>query len=291
MRSRIGVVALILVSVIVVSCKSIAENQQTYKFPAALIVSSSPPSVDIETGTEIAEMEEKTGAEEVEIVEIVDKSSDEIVQEPTEKAEVLPMTEQEIMLKDAKDKHNITVDNKDIERFDEAIEACRSAVKMKPEHVDAYYKLGSMYTELGMYNEAIEAYEKYIDLVPDNAEVYYNLGITYLMIDNSDAAFEKYEKLNKKEPELAERLYSAIVQNVLVNNEGVYFVQVAAFKNKGYALEMTQKMKDLYKYVYIKKENNFNKVRIIGINTVYEGEKVKKELRARLKLEPLLKKG
>ncbi len=302
MKSRIGLIAIILCLFMIFSCKAITKPQQPYVFPVSLVVSSAPDRDKSETeasSDEIIEgnfeisstealrdeqMEENFGINSEVIIEEEEKIEEETMDEQEQ------IVEEEKKVEDVVDQNNIGNSNVDTSKFEEAIEACKSAIKMKPDYVEAYYKLGSMYTELGLYDEAIEAYEKYIRINSGNAEVYYNLGVTYLMIDDLDAAMEKYKILRKYNTQLADTFYEAIIQNVLMDEESKFVVQVAAYKNIAYANEMIENLKGIYKHVYIKKENNFNKVRIVGIKTRSEGKLLIKDLKSKFRLKPIIKK-
>jgi tetratricopeptide (TPR) repeat protein len=59
----------------------------------------------------------------------------------------------------------------------EAIHYYVQAIQADPTRDKAFFKLGNVYAEQGLYDQAIEMYRKAIDINPRNAEVFYNLGL------------------------------------------------------------------------------------------------------------------
>ena len=171
------------------------------------------------------------------------------------------------------------------------VDVLKAMILADPENLDAHYKLGSIYSELGLYDKAIEEYREAVRIEPDYAEVYYNLGLTYLMLDNNDSAFNEYNVLTGIDARFADELYDAIVQNVVLSEESNYFLQVAAFKNIRYANEVMIKLKSEKIYAFIEKEKKFNKVLVPGIKTIKEGKALKSVINKMLGLEPYLLKA
>ena len=52
-------------------------------------------------------------------------------------------------------------------RYDEAIDACRSALALKPDYAEAWNNIGASYNELGQYDRAISACEQALRYKPD----------------------------------------------------------------------------------------------------------------------------
>ena len=131
-------------------------------------------------------------------------------------------------------------------RVDEEIQAYRAAIKLKPDYVSAYERLGSRYLrskkfpeaietykqitslkpgdanapnnmgeayfEMGLMTDAVEAFKQAIRLKPDFGKAYYNLGRTYMAMKNRDAAVEQYNVLQNLDQEWADRLNAVINQ-------------------------------------------------------------------------------
>jgi tetratricopeptide (TPR) repeat protein len=97
------------------------------------------------------------------------------------------------------------------EKYKEAIEAYRQAIRIKPDYAEAHYNLGCAYDNLGMHKEAIEAYKQAIRIKPNFAEVhdslglvYYNLGCVYAEQRNYQEAIESYKQAIRSKPNYAE---------------------------------------------------------------------------------------
>ena len=88
--------------------------------------------------------------------------------------------------------------------LDEAIEAYKKTISLKPDYADAYSNMGVALRNQGKFDEAIEAYKKSILLKPNDADTYYNLGITLKDQDKMDEAIEAYKKSILLKPDHAQ---------------------------------------------------------------------------------------
>ncbi|NOZ68621.1 MAG: tetratricopeptide repeat protein [Deferribacteres bacterium] len=211
-----------------------------------------------------------------------------------------------------------------------ATEAYRQAAMLRPGDADIYYNLGVALGKAGKYKEAVEAYEKAISIRPDYAEAHYNQGFAYNelgMYKEAEHAFRQAVRIKPafadspspvnedmkdataageiSEPEkatpaplteetaTAEKITTAgeEISVVTPQKHSKYLVQVGAFRNIDYANELIEKLKPYYQYVYIEKEDNFNKVRIPGIETKKQGHAVMRELKEKLRLRSFLLRG
>ena len=76
-------------------------------------------------------------------------------------------------------------------RNGEAIKAYEQALRLRPNSVEAYNKLGDAYYYAGNFYKALEAYKQAVRIKPDMAEAYYNLGMTYMELgDRASAALQ-----------------------------------------------------------------------------------------------------
>lgn len=75
-------------------------------------------------------------------------------------------------------------------RNDEAIEAFRGAISLKPNNAWAYYNLGSACLNLGCYEEAIAALKEAIRLKPGYYEAKTDLGVAEELLKQE----KKYDK-------------------------------------------------------------------------------------------------
>lgn len=145
---------------------------------------------------------------------------------------------------------------------------------------ETYLELAAAYSNEGKYEKALEAYRKASNISgADVPEIHYNLGLTYLMLDDRGSALKEYKILEDTDPVKADTLYRKTVEKVLSEKDNKFTVQVGAYKNITYAYETIKKLQKKHIHAYIKKENNFNKVRVPGIKTKKEGEAMIKELR------------
>ncbi|MDR0603621.1 MAG: tetratricopeptide repeat protein [Bacteroidales bacterium] len=85
--------------------------------------------------------------------------------------------------------------------YDNAIDAFKKAIALKPETAETYYNLGNAYDNKGEYDNAIDAFKKSIALKPETAVVYYNLGNVYRNKGKYDNAIEAYKKAIALSPE------------------------------------------------------------------------------------------
>jgi tetratricopeptide (TPR) repeat protein len=145
---------------------------------------------------------------------------------------------------------------------------------------ETYLELASAYSSEGKYKEALEAYRKASNMSgADVPEIHYNLGITYLMLDDRGSALKEYKILEDTDPVRADTLYRKTVEKILSEKDNKYTVQVGAYKNINYAYETNKRLQKNHINSYIKKESNFNKVRVPGMKTKKDGEAMIKELR------------
>ena len=81
-----------------------------------------------------------------------------------------------------------------IGKLDEAIEAYKKSISLKPDFALAHYNLGSTLQELGRLDEAEASYTQAIALKPDYAEAHSNLGNTLKELGRLDEAEASYNK-------------------------------------------------------------------------------------------------
>ena len=61
--------------------------------------------------------------------------------------------------------------------LNEAIEAFKKAISIKPDYAEAHNNMGIVYYKHGETEAAISAYQNAINTNPNYAEAYYNIGI------------------------------------------------------------------------------------------------------------------
>jgi tetratricopeptide (TPR) repeat protein len=79
-------------------------------------------------------------------------------------------------------------------RWAESIEACKRAIAINPNLVEAYKTIGNALQKQGKTPEAIGYYAKAIELQPDFAEAYANLGTLYVQQQQWEQALYYYQK-------------------------------------------------------------------------------------------------
>ncbi len=82
----------------------------------------------------------------------------------------------------------------EIGNLDEAIEAFKKSIALKPDYPEAYNNMGLTLKDQGKLDEAIEAFNKYIALKPDYPEAYNNMGLILKDQGKLDEAIEAFNK-------------------------------------------------------------------------------------------------
>ena len=91
-----------------------------------------------------------------------------------------------------------------IGKLDEAIEAYKKSILLKPDFALAHYNLGSTLQELGRLDEAEASYTKAITLKPNHAEAHYNLGNMLKELGRLDEAEASYKQAIVFKPDYPE---------------------------------------------------------------------------------------
>jgi tetratricopeptide (TPR) repeat protein len=92
--------------------------------------------------------------------------------------------------------------------YDEAIEAYKKAIKMKPDWALAHNNLGLAYSKYNQKDLAIEEYNEAIRLDPHLGEAYYNLASIYYDRRSFEQAISFYKKTLEVNPNMAEAHYN-----------------------------------------------------------------------------------
>ena len=67
--------------------------------------------------------------------------------------------------------------------MEEAIDAYKNALLLKPDYAEAYNNAGITLYEQGKLERAIEAYNNALLLNPDNVEAFKNIGIALRLVE------------------------------------------------------------------------------------------------------------
>ena len=103
---------------------------------------------------------------------------------------------------------NMGVTLKNQGKLDESIEAYKKCISLKPNEANAYNNLGDVLYCQGKLDEAIETFKKSILLKPDYAEAYYNMGLAMHYLDNSHEAIKTFNKSISLKPDFADAHYN-----------------------------------------------------------------------------------
>ncbi|MCX5633376.1 MAG: tetratricopeptide repeat protein [Phycisphaerae bacterium] len=112
-------------------------------------------------------------------------------------------------------------------RYQDEIESYKQAIRIKPDYADAHYNLGVSYGELGRYQDEIESYKQAIRIKPDYAEAHGNLGVAYKNLGRYQEAIEALKQAIRIKPDLAEAHYNL---GVTYDRLGRYQEAIEAYK-------------------------------------------------------------
>jgi len=111
-----------------------------------------------------------------------------------------------IGLKPSAEAHsNLGVALREKGRLDEAIDAHRLALALKPDYADAWRNLGVALNAKGLFDEAMSAFERAVEIKPDFADVHFNLGVLRLLRGDFQNGWPEYEWRWKLQSQLTSR--------------------------------------------------------------------------------------
>ena len=86
-------------------------------------------------------------------------------------------------------------------KHEQAVQAYREAIRLKPDDASAWNSLGNALDELGQYQEAVQAYREAVRLKPDYALAWNNLGVAYGRLGRNQEGLQAYREAIRLEPE------------------------------------------------------------------------------------------
>lgn len=89
-----------------------------------------------------------------------------------------------------------------------AIDAYRRALRLRPEHTEAWINLGRLFAESSDPQAAHDCFRSALDLDPGDATAYYNLGVLAQDANNEADAIALYHRALELDPQLAEAHYN-----------------------------------------------------------------------------------
>ena len=98
----------------------------------------------------------------------------------------------------------------DMGQFREAADALAKVTAIKPDYAAAHVELGFAYYRLNRYNEAVTVLKQAIAIDQNNAVGHYYLGLVYVAMGNKNLATAEYRVLQNLKSEYAQKLSSAI---------------------------------------------------------------------------------
>jgi tetratricopeptide (TPR) repeat protein len=113
-------------------------------------------------------------------------------------------------------------------QYDQAVDAYRQALKLKPDLAAAHHGLGSVYVNMGRNAEALEHLRAAARLDPENPLAHLNLGINLANLRRGDEAMLEFNEAKRLSPQDA-RIYNEI-GNALHNVYGRFEEALEAYK-------------------------------------------------------------
>jgi tetratricopeptide (TPR) repeat protein len=95
----------------------------------------------------------------------------------------------------------------DDNKWREAIEAYKSAIRLDPKYAPAYEGLGDAYLNTSKWEEALGAYKEAVRLAPNDPVAQYDLGYCYNTMGRHGEAFAPLVKAMNLDPQFAEAYY------------------------------------------------------------------------------------
>jgi tetratricopeptide (TPR) repeat protein len=95
-------------------------------------------------------------------------------------------------------------------KYPEAIETLKQLMALKPGDANVPNNMGEAYLEMNLMTDAVAAFRQAIQLKPDLGKAYYNLGRSLLAMGNRDGAVQQYNILQNLDQDWAEKLNNLI---------------------------------------------------------------------------------
>ena len=91
-------------------------------------------------------------------------------------------------------------------KLEEALEAYKQALSIKPDFAELYNNMGNVYKDQGKLEEALAAYNEVISIKADSAEAYVNMGLVLFDQGRMNRAIEVYKKALLIKPDNSQAL-------------------------------------------------------------------------------------
>ena len=133
----------------------------------------------------------------------------------------------------------------DLGHYQDAIESCKQAIRIKPDLAEAHCNLGVAYGQLGRYQDAIESCKQAIRIKPDYANAHFTLGSAYGQLDRWQDAVESYKQAIKIKPDDSEAHYNLGFAYLRVSDKDSTLKEYKILKNLD-----TEKANKLFDLIY-----------------------------------------
>ena len=88
----------------------------------------------------------------------------------------------------------------DLAQYEREIQDFDAAIRLNPEHANAYYNRGIAYGNLGQYERATLDYDEAIRLNPKHAVAYFNRGLSYIVLRQYGRALLDFDTVIRLKP-------------------------------------------------------------------------------------------
>jgi tetratricopeptide (TPR) repeat protein len=95
-------------------------------------------------------------------------------------------------------------------KIDEAINALKQALKIRPEDAPTHFQLGMTYAKSKSYKDALDSFKRATRYKPDWAEAHFRLGMMSYVLGKQSQALDEYQKLKELKSPYASTLYRII---------------------------------------------------------------------------------
>ncbi|MES9989047.1 MAG: tetratricopeptide repeat protein [Candidatus Thiodiazotropha endolucinida] len=89
------------------------------------------------------------------------------------------------------------------ENHEQAIDYLKRVLEISEDNGKAYYLLGAIHAEIGMYDRATEEMTRAVELEPDLPTAHFQLGLLYITsgrVDEAERAWSPLDKLEESDP-------------------------------------------------------------------------------------------
>ncbi len=123
--------------------------------------------------------------------------------------------------------NNLATANRALGNFPQALINVQSALKFRPDYVDAWVNCGNIQCDLKNYSQAIHCYQKALKFHPNDKEVYLTLGNTYLRNHEIEHALNLFTEQKKRHADVR-----FLIGELICYRAKEDYVQALAFAEK-----------------------------------------------------------